>query len=235
MDQEDSPMLALAPAGPPTDAEHPIDALPYLDVEYTEADQQYAMALIETECRTFRPTKNYLRNLPVPDYDAFLTSRMVAEMERMSKKVEMPQLDLSRCELPCPSPGFKGNDIQAWRKAIANAKTQNQHLNLRTLNLLLLEEFGPEWHRKRNTDLEQQVKHEEELVKELRKEIHNVHADRKRKQEEAGREIVHLEKAWVQGVSKNFQLAKACAELECSNVAYAKRLKVDLSQFEQKN
>ncbi|KAK0419255.1 hypothetical protein QR680_014041 [Steinernema hermaphroditum] len=228
---QNTPMLALEAGGPPTDAEHPIDALPYLDTEYTENDQQYALALIEQECRVFRPTKNYLRHLPVPDYDAFLTPRLQEEMERMAKKVPMPQLDLSRCDLPCPSTVGKGADKNSWRKAIANAKAQNQHLNLRTLNLALLEEFGPEWHRRHNKDLEDQLNYEEELVKELRKEIHNVHASRKRQQEEAGRKITHLDKQWVQGVSKNYQLAKACVELESENEELAKRLRVDLSEF----
>uniref|UniRef100_A0A8R1IQ28 Pre-mRNA-splicing factor SPF27 n=1 Tax=Caenorhabditis japonica TaxID=281687 RepID=A0A8R1IQ28_CAEJA len=64
---------------------------------------------------TFRSTKNYLKNLPVPDYDAFLTPCMIKEMERMKKKEEMPKLDMSRCELPPPS-AVKGVDRKLWAK-----------------------------------------------------------------------------------------------------------------------
>ncbi|VDK61519.1 unnamed protein product, partial [Gongylonema pulchrum] len=43
-----------------------VDALPYLDSDYTETDRQMAMQLIEEECRVFRPVKNYLQNIPPP-------------------------------------------------------------------------------------------------------------------------------------------------------------------------
>lgn len=63
-----------------------VDALPYLDSDYTESDRQMAMQLIEDECRVFRPIKNYLQNMSPPDFDVFLTPCLIKEYIRMSKK-----------------------------------------------------------------------------------------------------------------------------------------------------
>lgn len=68
------------------DAEVLVDALPYLDSDYTESDRQMAMQLVEDECRIFRPVKNYLQNMPPPDFDVFLTPCLIKEHVRMSKK-----------------------------------------------------------------------------------------------------------------------------------------------------
>ncbi|KIH66361.1 breast carcinoma amplified sequence 2 [Ancylostoma duodenale] len=110
----------------------------------------------------FRPTKNYLKHLPVPDFDVFLTPCMLKEHARMSKKQEMPKLDMSRCELPCPSGTSRAGDKVQWRKvlnnsfrAIKNAKAQNEHLVMRQINLELMEEYAAESYLRRNRELEQ--------------------------------------------------------------------------------
>lgn len=87
----ESTSLAVVPhnaneASKSEDASVLVDALPYLDSDYTEADRQMAMQLIEDECRIFRPVKNYLQNIPPPDFDIFLTPCLVKEHIRMSKK-----------------------------------------------------------------------------------------------------------------------------------------------------
>lgn len=63
-----------------------VDALPYLDSDYTESDRQMAMQLVEDECRVYRPVKNYLQNMSPPDFDVFLTPCLIKEHIRMSKK-----------------------------------------------------------------------------------------------------------------------------------------------------
>lgn len=88
---EQSTTLALPSSGGFTatnenDKQNLVDALPYLDTEYGEADRQMALQLIENECRSFRPTKNYLKFLPATDLDAFLTPCMIKEHLRMAKK-----------------------------------------------------------------------------------------------------------------------------------------------------
>lgn len=44
------------------------------------------MQLIQTECRNYPMTKNYLKNFPEPDYDKFLTPRLKEQHARMMKK-----------------------------------------------------------------------------------------------------------------------------------------------------
>lgn len=65
---------------------HLVDALPYLDIDYDENDRRMALQLIENETQIFRPTKNYLQQLPVPDFDVFLTNCLINEHSRMAKK-----------------------------------------------------------------------------------------------------------------------------------------------------
>lgn len=63
-----------------------VDALPYLDTEYNDADRQRALQLIESECLTYRPSKNYLHHMPASDSDVFLTPCLLKEYARMAKK-----------------------------------------------------------------------------------------------------------------------------------------------------
>lgn len=81
-----SKMLALPSTSSGRD-DDVLDALPYIDdVGYTEEHRAFALQLIEAECRTFARTKNYLKHMPEPDYDKFLTPRMLEEFQRMSDK-----------------------------------------------------------------------------------------------------------------------------------------------------
>uniref|UniRef100_A0A915AIG4 Pre-mRNA-splicing factor SPF27 n=1 Tax=Parascaris univalens TaxID=6257 RepID=A0A915AIG4_PARUN len=203
-----------------------VDALPYLDTNYTEADRQMALQLIESECRTFRPTKNYLKFLPPPDLDAFLTPCMIKEHARMAKKQEMPKLDMSRCELSCPSTTGRQGDKTSWRKAIRNAAAQNEHLRLRNLNLQLMEEYAPETMLRFNKNLEDILHSEEKQLRKMREEVMNIHALRRDRQVEAGRKLKELEQRWVEMVTKNYKMELACGELATENETRAKKAKL---------
>ncbi|CAK5027260.1 unnamed protein product [Meloidogyne enterolobii] len=77
--------------------------IPYIDdVNYTEEHKQLALKLIEAEMRRFPMTKNYLRNFPEPDYDKFLTPRLIEHQQQIANKQEIPKLDLLRYEVPTP-------------------------------------------------------------------------------------------------------------------------------------
>lgn len=67
-----------------------IDAPPYIDNEEMDA----ARALIEEECRRYRPTKNYLDHRPI-DTSRFETELMTAEFERISDRQPMEEHNLS--------------------------------------------------------------------------------------------------------------------------------------------
>lgn len=64
-----------------------LDALPYIDdVNYTESHRQLAIHLIQAECRYFPMTKNYLRHLPEPNYDKFLSPRILEQYNKILEK-----------------------------------------------------------------------------------------------------------------------------------------------------
>ncbi|VDO32362.1 unnamed protein product [Brugia timori] len=207
-----------------------VDALPYLDSDYTESDRQMAMQMIEDECRVFRPVKNYLQNMSPPDFDVFLTPCLIKEHIRMSKKQEMPKLDMSRYELSCPSTTGRQGDKTSWRKAIRNAAAQNEHLLLRNINLQLMDEHAPPVYLRYNKELETMLHCEEkELRKEnlqLREEVMEIHSRRRKSQMEAGLKLKDLEQNWVQMVTKNYKMELACQELAADNEVLAKKAKL---------
>ncbi|VDO72866.1 unnamed protein product [Heligmosomoides polygyrus] len=203
-----------------------VDALPYLDTEYNDADRQTALRLIDQECKVFRPTKNYLRHLAVPDFDVFLTPCMMKEQARMSKKQEMPKLDMSRCELPCPS---------GTSRAIKNAKAQNEHLVMRQINLELMEEYAAETYLRRNKELEQLCTEAERELRRTKEQVMEIHARRKMAQMEAGRQLKELEGHWVAMVTNNYRMELANNQLAAENAQMAKRLRLDPAALDQLN
>ncbi|GMT19148.1 hypothetical protein PFISCL1PPCAC_10445, partial [Pristionchus fissidentatus] len=222
-------MLSL-PAPTQPASSHLVDALPYLDTAYGETDRQHALNLIANECKVFLPTANYLKHLPVPDYDVFLTPTLMKENARMAKKEEMTKLDMSRCELPPPS-SAKSGDKQAWKKSIDNARAQNEHLVVRESNLELMEEFASDGFLRRNRCLEEILHSEEEKLREKKQTILQIHAKRKAAQLEAGSKLKDGEAAWVGMLTKNYQMEMAIEQLERENVAKAKKLKIEIESL----
>ncbi|EFO24531.2 hypothetical protein LOAG_03952 [Loa loa] len=203
-----------------------VDALPYLDSDYTESDRQMAMQLIEDECRVFRPVKNYLQNISPPDFDVFLTPCLIKEHIRMSKKQEMAKLDMSRYELSCPSTTGRQGDKTSWKKAIRNAAAQNEHLLLRNINLQLMDEHAPPVYLRYNKELETMLHCEERELRKLREEVMEIHSRRRKSQMEAGLKLKDLEQNWVQMVTKNYKMELACQELAADNEMLAKKAKL---------
>lgn len=77
----------LAIQGSASSSDTVLDALPYIDdTDFTEAHRQLANQLIEAECRQFAKTKNYLKHLPEPKYEAFLTPRLKEYLQAMAEK-----------------------------------------------------------------------------------------------------------------------------------------------------
>lgn len=84
-----------------------VDALPYIDQGYDDAGvRESALAMVEEECRRYRPTKNYLEYLPTLNISAFETTLMTNEFERIQNRFPMEPLSMKRYELPPPPPGI---------------------------------------------------------------------------------------------------------------------------------
>ncbi|GAB0094878.1 Pre-mRNA-splicing factor SPF27 [Sergentomyia squamirostris] len=191
-----------------------VDALPYIDQGYDSAGvREAAIAMVEEECRRYRPTKNYLEHLPPLDTTSFETPAMTHEFERLQNHLPMETLSMKRYELPPPPPG-KLSELTAWQDSISNSMAQLEHQSVRTINLELMLEYGCEaWKSYLDCLLHMQAKSQNRL-QELQKEIQEVNWNRKSKQLQAGEKLRALEAQWVMLVSKNYEIEQVCAKLE---------------------
>lgn len=55
-----------------------------------------ALAMVEEECRRYRPTKNYLENAGPEPSTAFETPALQREMERVQQRLPMEPLSMKR-------------------------------------------------------------------------------------------------------------------------------------------
>ncbi|KAL1385398.1 hypothetical protein pipiens_012914, partial [Culex pipiens pipiens] len=102
-----------------------------------------AIAMVEEECRRYRPTKNYLEHLPALSTSAFETDLMTTEFERIQNRLPMEPVSMKRYELP-PPPAGKMSEVSAWMESVENSMAQLEHQAVRALNLELMQEYGCE-------------------------------------------------------------------------------------------
>ncbi|ELT97427.1 hypothetical protein CAPTEDRAFT_171803 [Capitella teleta] len=191
-----------------------VDALPYFDQGYDEQGvREAALALVEEETRRYRPTKNYLEYLPLANYAAFETEMMKTEFERLQARLPMDMLSMKRYELPQPTAG-RMNDVTAWMECVENSQAQLEHQSLRIANLELMSQYGAESWKSYNTVLQKMVDGAVGQISELKKQIQNINWKRKNEQSEAGTKLKQLEESWVGLVSKNYEIERACVEME---------------------
>ncbi|KAL3842005.1 hypothetical protein ACJMK2_020078 [Sinanodonta woodiana] len=201
-----------------------VDALPYYDHGYDETGvRDAALALVEEETRRYRPTKNYLEYLPAPNYNAFETEIIKAEFERLQARLPMDMLSMKRYELPAP-PAGKMTDVAAWLESVENSQAQLEHQALRILNLELISEYGSNAWKMYNDTLVKMLEQCQKQLQELKKKIQEINWQRKNEQTQAGSQLKELEAKWVGLVSKNYEIERACVELER-----------ELAEYEQKN
>ncbi|KAH8264136.1 hypothetical protein KR038_003403 [Drosophila bunnanda] len=202
-----------------------VDALPYIDHGYDDVGvRESALAMVEEECRRYRPTKNYLDHLPLPASSPFETPLMVNEFERIQNRLPMETLSMKRYELP-PPPSGKLSEVSAWQEAIENSMAQLEHQWVRSLNLELMLDYGTEaWKSYLEVFTAMQAKAQLQL-QQLKKDIQDVNWQRKQAQTQAGERLRSLEAHWVLLVSKNYEIETESAELE--KLVHAARLKLE--------
>ncbi|KAL9901078.1 BCAS2 pre-mRNA processing factor [Glossina fuscipes fuscipes] len=190
-----------------------VDALPYIDQGYDDLGvRESALAMVEEECRRYRPTKNYLEHLPPLNTSAFETKLMSQEFERIQNRVPMETLSMKRYELPPPSTGR--SEVSAWEESIDNSKAQLEHQWVRAMNLELMLDYGIEaWKAYLEVFVAMQAKAHTKL-QHLKKEIQDVNWQRKQTQTQAGEKLRTLEANWVSLVSKNYEIEQQCVEME---------------------
>ncbi|ESP01498.1 hypothetical protein LOTGIDRAFT_225373 [Lottia gigantea] len=191
-----------------------VDALPYYDQGYDEPGvREAAMALVDEETRRYRPTKNYLDYLGTPNYDAFETEIMKNEFERLHARLPMDMMSMKRYELPTP-PAGKMTDITAWMECVDNSQAQLEHQATRILNLEIMSEYGANAWKTYNAVLAKMVEDAQKQLSDLRKKIQEINWQRKNEQSQAGSKLKELETQWVGLVSKNYEIERACVEIE---------------------
>ncbi|XP_041379007.1 pre-mRNA-splicing factor SPF27-like [Gigantopelta aegis] len=191
-----------------------VDALPYFDHGYDETGvREAAIALVEEETRRYRPTKNYLDYLSSATYNNFETELMKNEFERLQSRLPMEMMNMKRYELPTPTAG-KMTDVSAWMECVENSHAQLEHQALRILNLELMYENGSNAWKMYNSILVQMIDSAQKQLQDLRKKIQEINWQRKNEQTQAGAKLEELEASWVGLVSKNYEIERACAELE---------------------
>ncbi|XP_067628445.1 pre-mRNA-splicing factor SPF27 [Eurosta solidaginis] len=191
-----------------------VDALPYIDQGYDDIGvRESALAMVEEECRRYRPTKNYLDHLPPLNANAFETKLMASEFERIQNRQPMETLSMKRYELP-PPPSGKLSEVSAWQESIENSMAQLEHQWVRSMNLELMLEYGIEsWKAYLEVISALQAKTIIQL-QESKKKIQDINWQRKQAQTQAGDKLKSLEANWVLLVSKNYEIEQRCVELE---------------------
>lgn len=104
----------------------PIDALSYID-EYDDASRDFAQQLVEQEMNAMAAEgmtiNDYVRDT---DDIRFGSEILRHEYERVVAERPMDKIDTSRYALEAPS-GPLRSDVQAWRKAVTQAKSMAMH------------------------------------------------------------------------------------------------------------
>ncbi|CAG9129264.1 hypothetical protein JYU34_008407 [Plutella xylostella] len=191
-----------------------VDALPYIDQGYDDPGvREAALAMVEEECRRYRPTKNYLENAGPEPSSAFETPALQREMERVQQRLPMEPLSMKRYELPPPPAGRLG-EPGAWGEAVDNSHAQLSHQAARVLNLELQLQYGAEAWRSYLHTLQALVNKAQNQHSELRKQIAAVNWERKCSQTASGARLRALRRRWAQLVSDNYRLERALIQLE---------------------
>jgi len=191
-----------------------VDALPYFDSGYDEPGvKQAAFALIEEECRRYRPTKNYLDVLGPANLHLFETDVMKNEFKRLEQRLPMEVLSMKRYELPPPSAG-KQTEVSGWTEAVENSYAQLEHQANRILNLEIMADYGPHAWRAYNQTLTTMFNESEKQLNNLKSQIQAVNLQRKNEQSTTGEKLRRLDQTWVGLVSKNYEIECALLELE---------------------
>ena len=134
----------------------------------------------------------------------------------METRQPMEMFNMKRYELPSPL-GGKITDVQAWNEAVENSWAQLQHQYIRIANLELMKKYGSEAWKSYNNSLSQILTTAQKELQSLKKSIQEINWMRKTSQTDAGEKLKNLEANWVALVSKNYEIERACVDLENLN------------------
>lgn len=222
-------MLAIKTDKKPKKNQVALDALPYYDTLINDPQvKAQAEALIEAECAVYKPRKSYVAEvLPPLQKEAFITPILKSEYERLDRKERLNALDMDRYVLPAPPAGHQ-QDLTAWEQCIENSAAQLEHQSVRLENLTLLEEFGCAAYRVNNDYLQASVAYQKKFLEKLRKNLHEIHWNRKSMHDNFGLKLDEAEQGWNQKIADNFQLEEELNKMRAALESFEQARKMNV-------
>ncbi|KAG1141844.1 hypothetical protein G6F61_002921 [Rhizopus arrhizus] len=197
-----------------------IDALPYVDRELDNENVKAEVErMIEQEMR--RMKKMERSELPTTINLFEDNESLKQEFDRVQQKKVLNALDTERYELKGPS---DEDDVEAWKAAVNNTKSQLESQAGSMFNLELLSKYGANAWRVHNYQLETYLEYIKNNTERVRNQILNTNKERKMEQTQAAETLASLENKWSDLISQNLQVEIACAALE-AEVNELKRIK----------
>ncbi|KAK4462027.1 Pre-mRNA-splicing factor SPF27 [Cladorrhinum samala] len=205
------------------------ESLPYVDEPPTESQIAAASLLIAQE-RSLVPDDPNHALLPPPPSSSdspYLTPILSAEFSRLQsspdpKTSKLQALDLSRySSLPTP-PANPSRETLA--EALSEAYTSQAYISARRTNLALLDTYGKNAWLVGNYHLEGELKALEKELADTKREIDLLTLQRKAAQDQAGPELIELEKAWKAGVGRVLETEAAAEGLRRQALEQRRRL-----------
>ncbi|KAG1052861.1 hypothetical protein G6F43_005027 [Rhizopus delemar] len=197
-----------------------IDALPYVDRELDNENVKAEVErMIEQEMR--RMKKMERSELPTTINLFEDNESLKQEFDRVQQKKILNALDTERYELKGPS---DEDDVEAWKAAVNNTKSQLESQAGSMFNLELLSKYGANAWRVHNYQLETYLEYIKNNTERVRNQILNINKERKMEQTQAAETLASLENKWSDLISQNLQVEIACAALE-AEVNELKRIK----------
>lgn len=190
-----------------------LDALPYIDGEYTPEIQKTVKQLVEEEMKTLVPP-NYLEENSLRTMNFEGMEIMQKEFARMSssENLNMPPLDTQRYSAKKPPPNYIKN-LEAWQTSLENVKAQIQNQYNWIENLELAKLYGANAWKLYNEGLVHTEKSLEQELTQLKKKVEEINWERKKDQTHAGEKLSRLEGQWIGLVKKNLNIQLACHQL----------------------
>ena len=195
-------------------AEYEFESLPYIDNEYDNPEVKAVVhSLISDEMKTFSPA-NYLAHLSYPNLQFSNSSALAQEYDRIIKTgtKSSERIDSQRYIVKGPS-GPLQKDVQAWRKAVSNAKSQYEHEQNKLLNLeIASESIKPQW-LAYNSQLEIQNNFLQEQIRGTKRKVSEINVVRRVAQEKTSYELNRYVKRRNNAIIKQNQILLACNDI----------------------